>query len=291
MSLDAIIGLDRWTDQFAFAAGGGGWDPDRPVTNLGSMPLYRVGRTATGNADDTVFVATSTSPLPVGLMAFVGHNADDDDTFEIEMFGDPGMAPSTLVHHEDPADFWPVVYDRSALPFEHESFWTGKYSARQRARKRTPIRPVYLPSPVLVQAIRVRVRKINPSAGPFQCRLFEIAMGHQVSISPALGLNYGFGFRTTAVQAECGHKEFNRLPKPQIWRGRIPYLPVDEARQRMHDALEDYDLDVPFLFFPFPDRTVDWLRMVQLVRNLDPGLFGVVGHQHDEVPFSFEGVL
>lgn len=291
MSIAAIIGLDRWTDQFTFAPGGGAWDPDRPVTNLGSMPLYRVGQTATGNLADTVFVATSPKPWPVGLMAFIGHNADDDDTFEIEMFADPGMAPSSLVHHSNPEDFWPVVYDRRALPAEHESFWTGKYSARQRARKRYPIRPVNLPSPLLVQAIRVTVRKVNPAAGPFRLRLFEIAMGHQVSISPALGLNYGFRFRTAALEAECGHKEFLRLPKPPLWKGSIPYLPSDEARQRLHDALEDYDLDQPFLFFPFPDRKVDWLRMVHFVRNLDPGLFGIVASQHDQVPFSFEGVL
>lgn len=291
MTLDAIIGLDRWTDQFSFAAGGGAWDADRPVANLGSMPLYRVGQTATGNAADTVFVATSPTPTPVGLMAFIGHNADDYDTFEIEMFSDPSLSPSSMVGHVGPEEFWPVVFDRRSLPFEHESFWTGKYSARQRARKRCPIRPVCLPSPVLARAIRVTVRKITPAVGPFRLRLFEIAMGHQVSVSPALGLSYGFRFRSTAVEAECGHKEFLRLPKPPIWKGSIPYLPNDEARQRMYDALEDYDLDVPFLFFPFPDRAVDWLRMVHFVRNLDPGSYGIVASEHDEVPFSFEGVL
>lgn len=288
MTTRAIIGLDRWTDQFTFEAGGV-WDVDRPVSNLGSMPLYRVGQTATGNVADTVFVATSPMPVPVGLMAFIGHNADGSDTFDIEMFADQGLTqPVWQIMGQE---FWPVVYDRASLTFEHESFWTGKYSARQRGRKRTPIRPVWLPTPVSVQGIKVTIHKAVPAVGPFRLRLFEICLGHQVSLNPSYGMAYGFRFRTTAVEAECGHKEFLRLPKPPTWKGTIPYLPRDEAMQRMYDALEDYDLDVPFLFFPFPDETVHWLRTVQLVRNLDPGSYARAVFGRDEVPFSFEGVL
>ncbi|WP_376957744.1 hypothetical protein ABNQ39_11485 [Azospirillum sp. A26] len=287
--LAAIIGLERWTGQFVFEAGGAPWDPDRPVSNLGSMPLYRLGQTATGNLSDTVFIARSLTPVPVGLLAFVGHNGDGDDTFDIELFADHDMhEPVGSILGEE---FWPIVYDRSALPFEHESFWTGKLPARKRALRRAPVRPVWLPTPVMVQAIRVTMRRDNPSIGPFRIRMFEIALGHQVSIAPALDLSYGLRFRTTSVEAECGHKEFNRLPAPQVWKGSLAYLPNDEARQWMYDALEEYDLDVPFLFLPFPGRGVDWTRMCQLVRNTDPGTFSVVTGSHDQVPFAFEGVL
>ncbi|PWC48127.1 hypothetical protein TSA6c_16965 [Azospirillum sp. TSA6c] len=288
-SVNAIIGLDRWTSQFTFEAGGGAWDPDRPVSNIGSMPLYRVGRTVSGNVSDTVFIARSQSLVPVGLMAFVGHDADAYDTFDVEMFSDYQMQQpiNSLIGEE----FWPRVYDQSAIPFEHESFWTGKLSARQRKKKRTPIRPIWIPSPVLLRSIKVTMRRFQPSVGPFRLRMFEICLGHQVSINPSFGMNYGFNFRTTSLQAACGHKEFNRLPKAQTWKGTIDYLPTDEARQRMYDALEEYDLDTPFLFFPFPSREVDWLRMCNFVRNTDPGSYRIVAGEHDEVPFSFEGVL
>ncbi|WP_372393985.1 hypothetical protein ABMY26_00315 (plasmid) [Azospirillum sp. HJ39] len=288
-NVNAIIGFDKWTGQFIFEAGGRAWDPDRPVTNLGSMPLYRVGQTASGNVADTSFIARSPTPVPVGLLAFVGHDADGDDTFDIELFADFDMhEPVQAILGEE---FWPIVYDRSALPFEHESFWTGKLSARQRAKKRTPVRPVWLPTPVMVQAIRVTMRRDRPAVGPFRIRMFEICLGHQVSINPSFGMSYGFNFRTTALQAACGHKEFNRLPKAPTWKGTIDYLPTDEARQRMHDANEEYDLDTPFLFFPFPSRKVDWLRMCNFVRNVDPTPFRIVTDEYDEVPFSFEGVL
>ncbi|MFP5512315.1 MAG: hypothetical protein ACLGJC_04450 [Alphaproteobacteria bacterium] len=289
MSLNAIIGLDKWTSQFVFSAGGGAWDADRPVTNLGSMPLYRVGQTATGNISDTVFIARSLTPVPVGLLAFIGHNGDGDDTFDIELFADYDLQqPVRAILGQE---FWPVVYDRSALPFEHESFWTGKLSPRQRAQRRAPIRPVWLETPVVVQAIRVTMRRDKPAAGPFRIRMFEICLGHQVSIAPALGLAYGLRFRTTAVEAECGHKEFNRLPAPPIWKGSLAYLPNDEARQRLYDALVENDLNVPFLFLPFPGRGVDWTRMCNFVRNTDPGTYAVVTSSHDQVPFAFEGVL
>ncbi|MBP2302515.1 hypothetical protein [Azospirillum picis] len=286
-----IVGLDSWTSQFTFApAVGANWSPDRPVTNLGGMPLYRVGETLTGSQADTVFVATSPTPRPVGLLAFIGHNSvHDDDTFDVEFFGDEDL--EVPVHQIMGEEFWPTVYDRASLPIEHESFWTGKYTLRQKQRKRVPIRPVWIPQPVMCKGIRVTVHKFDPTTGPFRCRMFEIALGYQFSINPEFGMQYGLRFRTTSVEAVSGHKEFDRLPAPQTWKGTLKYLPQDEARQRMYDALEDNDLNTPFLFFPFPSRKIDWLRMVSFVRNTDPGLYSIVAARHDEVPFAYEGVL
>lgn len=290
-NIRAILGLDSWTGSFAFFGGAGAaWNPDRPVTNLGGMPLYRVGETATGNPTDTVFVAVSQTPRPVGLLAFIGHSSvHDDDRFDVEFFGD--VALQAPIHQILDQEFWPRVYDRASLPIEHESFWTGKYTLRQKTRKRTPILPIWLPNPVLCKAIRVTVRKAEPSSGPFRCRLFEIALGYQFSINPDFGLTYGLRFRTTSVEAACGHKEFERFPAPQVWKGAVKYMPQDEARQRLYDALEDNDLNMPFLFFPFPSRQVDWLRMTNFVRNTDPGSYSIVAAGRDEVPFAFEGVL
>lgn len=156
MTTRAIIGLGRWTEQFIFTPGGGAWDGDRPLSNLGHMPLYRVGRTATGAYPDTSFVATCAAPVPVGLIGLIGHNADDGDTFDLDFYADAGM--TQLVHRIEGAEFWPVVYDQTALPIEHEAFWSGKYPKRKRDLRRNPIRAVWIKETPLVQAIRCSVQ-------------------------------------------------------------------------------------------------------------------------------------
>lgn len=285
-----IIGFDRWGSYYTFAAGGGSWDPDYPVSRLSGMPLYRAAQTTSGAHADTKFVATSSTAFPVGLMAFIGHNADqEDDVYQITGYHDLGGTQQAFQTGWE--EFWPIVYTHSSLPFEHESFWTGKWSARERARKRLPIRPVLLDSAFPVKRIEVAVKRADPDVGPFRCRLFDICLGHQVSINPDLGMQYGFAFRTRSVQAYGGHKEFGRLPKAPTWSGVFSYMLRDEAMQRMYDMLDDYDLVDPFLFFPFPDETMHWLRTVHFVRNNDPGSFARVIATHDQVPFAFEGVL
>ncbi|MGQ9367689.1 hypothetical protein [Azospirillum sp. ST 5-10] len=278
----AIVGFDRWTPLFTFAAAAGStWDADYPVTNIGTDTLYwpawAVGATCG-------FVATSATPWPVGLLAFVGHSAGVDDTFRIEGFYDEAL--SVAAFDTGVMDFWPVVYRREDLPFEHESFWTGKYSPRQIAKIRYRNRPVRLDKVYQVRGIRVSVT----SAG-FLCRLFEICQGYELGCNFNFGSTFGPVSRTTAVEAHSGHKEFDVREARQVFKGTIPLMQRSEALTRWQEMQQEHDVHTPFLWFPHPDEEVFWLRTVRFVRNAELGLGEYVSHNRTKVPFSFEGVL
>ncbi len=124
-----------------------------------------------------------------------------------------------------------------------------------------------------------------------QIGLCELAHGFQTSVNMAYGYAQGFNFRTQVAEALGGVKYFDRRDKPRKFSGEIPYLPRVEAMTQFYELLRQYDLDVPFLFFPFPDETAHWLRTVALVRNVDPGVIARASHDRDRVPFAFEEVL
>ena len=60
---------------------------------------------------------------------------------------------------------------------------------------------------------------------------------------------------------------------------------------RAFELWRQHDLDRPFLWFPWPDRSANWLREVMLVRNRAAGAISMYRGRLDRVPVDFEEVL
>lgn len=124
-----------------------------------------------------------------------------------------------------------------------------------------------------------------------QFGLCEVAQAWQVSINPSFGAQEGFRARTKTTEADGGVKYFERKDKPRIWSGQIAYLPRDEALAQAFEMARQNDLDVPHLWFPYPEEPVHWLRNVYLARQTALGLLAYSNVNAMTVPMANEEVL
>lgn len=124
-----------------------------------------------------------------------------------------------------------------------------------------------------------------------QFGLCEVAQAWQLSINPDFGAQEGFRGRTRTIEADGGVKYFERKDKPRVWSGQVSYLPRDEALAQAFEMQRQNDIDVPHLWFPYPEEEVHWLRNVYLARQTALGLLAYSNVNAMNVPMANEEVL
>lgn len=286
MAKRMILGFPRWTDKLTFT--GGSWESDFPVANLNVFPLAKVSRSADATTVSTQFVATLDKIRSIRLVGVVRHNISLVGQMRIRVYEDTGL--TMLLKDTGWFDVWPSVYPQGDLDWEDSSFWDRKYSADEIADV-TWTRVVWLGKPYLGRAIKVEVDDTANVDGYVEIGICEVAQGWLAGVNFGYGAQYGFNLRTEVTEAKGGVKYFERRDKPRRFRGLIETLDRDEALARPYEALRQHDIDTPFLWFPFPDEDIHFIRTTYLARWLDPGFFRVVHPGRDAVPFNFEEVL
>lgn len=284
----AVLGFPRWTDKATFTSDGGAAAAGYGASNLGALPLAQVWRSADATAANTKFLAVLDQRRGVRLLALVGHNCSLAATIRIRLYSD--AAATALLYDSGTEAVWPVVYPFGTLEWWQDNWWSGKYTAEEIAGYR-PTRPFWLDQLYFARAIRVEITDGGNAAGTVECGLFEIAQGTQASVNFSFGAQYGFRFRSQAVEALGGVKYFERRDKPRVFKGEIQYLPRDEAMSAWFELHRQLDLDTPFLWMPNPTSTVNLLRECFLARTVDPGLLAYASPGRDRIPISLEEVL
>ncbi|MCM8736015.1 hypothetical protein M5E06_17925 [Azospirillum sp. A1-3] len=285
----AVIGFPRWTDRITFAQPAGSTSSATyPVTNLGSLPLAQVWRSASADAADTQFTATLDRARGVRLLALVGHNISLLGKIRVRLYSDTDL--TALLYDSGWIDAWPVVYTPDQLEWEDDNWWSGQYADLEITGYRWT-RPLWLDAQVLARGIKVEVDDTTNSAGYIECGMFEVSQGWQVGINFSYGAQYGFRFRSQSVEAIGGAKYFERRDKPRVFKGQISYLEREEAMAKAFEHQRQMDIDTPFLWMPDPTSTTNLLREVFLARNVDPGLMAYSTFNRDQVPLAFEEVM
>jgi len=283
----AVIGFPRWTSLASFSTTGSAAS-GYGVSNLGTLPLAQVWRSASAATANTTFTATLDKPRGVQTVALVGHNLSQDATIRIRLYED--AAKTVLTHDTGAVAVWASVYPSDLLLWSDERWWDGKYLADEIKGGRWT-RPFFFPLPFRTQAIQVDIVDTANPDGFVQCGLFEVAQGWQVSVNFGYGAEVGFRHRTQSVEAIGGAQYFERRPSPRVFRGSIDYLPEDEAIALGWEHQRQMGLDVPFLWLPNPAATLHLPRLSFLARNVDPGLIGLASHGRCRLPLAFEEVL
>lgn len=286
MATKMVVGFPRWTPKFTFS--GGSFQAAYPVTNLGVLPLANVARTTNLLAASTQFLATADKPRRIGLLALVRHSLSITAQWRVRIYSD--TAATALLYDSGFIDVWPVVYPYAQLEWEDDTYWTGKYTADDLAGYAWT-RPLYLNAQYIAGAIRIEITDAANTNGFIDIGAVEIAGGFVAATNFSRSSQFGFRFRTASQEALGGTKYFDRRDKVRVMRGSIDADARDEAMARWFELLRQFDLDIPWFWFPHPDETVHWLRTAYLVRCLDPGLFGYVAGNQNSVPFSVEEVL
>lgn len=281
-----VIGWPSWTADVTWS--GGAWEAAFPRTNLGALPLSRVARTTNDDLASTQVIGTFSASRSLRAMGIVRHNLSRLSRIRVRLYGDAARA--VLLLDTGWFDAWPSVFLPADLEWEDDNWWDGKISAEEIANY-APTRPIWFGAVYFVRAFTVEFDDTANPAGYVQVGMIEVAQGWQVSINPSPGYAEGHQFRTEAVQALGGVEYFERRDKARVARGTIEYLPRDEALARGFEFQRSADLDRPFLWFPFPDEDVHWLRTAFLARQIDPGLIasGLVGRS--TFPFAVKEVI
>lgn len=282
----AVIGWPRWTDRATFA--GGSWAAEYPVTGLGSLPLARVARSTNLLPASTKLSATLDKERMIRALAIVRHNLSLYGKYRVRLWAD--AAKTQGVYDSGWRQVWQAVYPSESLEWEADNWWSGTPTEEELAGLSWTT-PVWLGAIYLARVVELELDdQINP-AGYVELGMLEIAQGWQVSVNPDYGAEEGFRFRSAEVEALGGGKYFDRRDKPRVFRGRISYLPRDEAIATGFDHMRQADTVEPFLWFPDPEEVQHHLRTVFLARNVSPGLIAHAAPGRGSLPLSFEEVL
>lgn len=282
----AVVGWPRLTSVVTLTSGS--WNATYPRDNMKVLPLARVARSTDATLASTQVIGTFDRDRPVRLFALVRHNLSISAKYRLRLYQD--AARTILLLDTGWVDVWPEVYPSGQLEWEDDQWWTGKYSEDEIAGY-TWTRPIWLGQIYLSRAFLLEIDDTTNAAGCVELGLLEIAQGYQVTYNVAYGYQEGWRPRSTAVEALGGGRYFDRRDKPRVARGEIKYLPRDEVMGRWFELVRQQDVDQPFLWFPFPDETIHWLRTCMLARLVDPGLIAYSVYARGDVNFALEEVL
>jgi hypothetical protein len=293
MSENAIIGFPTHTALSTPGAWTGAWAAAWPIGNVNELPLGRVARSVDVAPASTKFEMLLPRELPVQMVTLINHNASNDATVRVRVYGDTGA--TLLLWDSGPglsgtgSPFWPAVYNTLDLEWEDPRWWDGKYSEDEKIGN-IPILPLIAPAPVAGRLIRVEVTdSLNPD-GYFQVGYVDVAAVWQPTVNFRYGAQYGLIDRTAALEAEGGALYFNERGDKKVFRGSIDYLPRLEARGKAFEMQRQMKTSRPFVWVPFPNRSETLLTQSFLAFNagLDP--IEMAFFDRDTVPLNFTEV-
>lgn len=284
---NAIIGFPCHTPRSTPGNWTGSWQAGWPVSNLNSLPLGKVARSASAAPANTRFEILLPELLPVGLITLINHNATNAATVTVTAFSD--AAGTNLVATVSNVEFWPSVYDTASLLWEDSRWWDGKYSDYEKFGS-VPLLPIQLPEGAAAQLIRVQINDSANPAGYVQLGYCDVATANEQLINFKFGSQWGFRDRATALEAEGGGKIFNQRGDVRIFRGEINYLPDSQSRGLFYQMQRQLGVALPFVWLPFPDRPETWITDAFLARQvaLDPLTMAMFAR--NTIPLNFEEV-
>ena len=254
--------------------------------------IWSTGTLPTGIVDGTIYFIRRLSSATFTLHPTLADAQADTNKVDISSSGSgTHEVLGGLIYDSSWFDVWPIVYSADMLEWEDDQWWSGRYSTEEIAG-RNWTRPFLLDIIYLFRTITIEVLDSTNSAGNVEIGLVEVARGWVFGYNFAPGSQFGFRFRTKAIEHWGGGVEHERLEKPRVFKGSISMLPLDEIWGSAFEDLSQNDLDVPYLWVPHPDREIHWLRNAMLVRNTDPGMFGYLGNPDvGTAPLAMEEVL
>lgn len=281
------FGYPRHTPRVTPGAWTGSWQSAWPISNLKSLPLGRVARSASRALADTKFEILLPDGVAVGIIGLINHNASNDATVTVQAYGD--TLGTNLLWTSSALEFWPAVYATDDLEFEDLRWWDGKYADYEKLNA-VPKLQILIGQNLPIRLVRFAVNDPNNADGYFQLGFCELATAKTFTINFAYGAQYGLLDRSVVLEAEGGAEYVNRRGDLSFFRGEIDYLPRAEARATILEMQRQFGREQPFLVLPFPDDPTTWLTHGGLMRfaGLDPLSMELFGH--DKVPLNLKEV-
>jgi hypothetical protein len=279
---NAIIGWPTLRSRLTLS--GGAWDAANGygLDNLTDDDLSRVARSVDDAPASTKVAWTLDQSRAARLVSIVGHNCPIDSTMRVRMWSD--LAQTQIVFDSGTVDVWPRIYPSSALEWEDDNWWTGRYTAEELAGT-TWTRPIWLQRNILHRTGLIEIWA--EGIGQLEIGMLDVAQGHQLEVNFGWGSEHGHELRSVLKESDGGGRSVRRRASARRFSGSVE-MPRDEALGWWSEFVRQGDLTIPFVWFPFPGEPVHWLRTCWLAGLASPDLMSMSRAGAETVPFSFE---
>lgn len=283
----AVIGFDRWTEEFSFA--GGISDATFPVTNLNVLPLTNVWRSSDTTLAATQFYCTNSEYLrPLRMFGICRHNLSNFARYRLKIFQD--VARTVLLYDSEWQRVWKPAYNCYRDYFPRPGFWGGFLSPAEK-QGITATRIIWLDQAYYGRAVELQIDDQDNDDGFVSIGLFEISEGYQVYYNPAYGARSGSENRNVRVEAEGGVSYNEERRGRKIFQGTIQAMPIEEAKQRFGEFQRRLNTAKPFLWLLDADDDVNALRDSGLYENKDTDLMTLSAYSVADVPIDIREVM
>lgn len=286
MATKAIKGFPLKQSNFTFS--GGGWKTERPLSNIGVLPLSRVARTNSLSEANMQFVVTSNVGLVfANLFGFVRHSGTVLSSFRMKFFDD--TARSSEIYDTEIRDLWPTAYSVYDDNFLRPNFFCGKYSPDEIAGQ-IPTSAIYLPDLPPWEAAEVYFYDDDNPAGYFDLGYFTLEQGVPSTVNFQYGARFGLRSLDKLNESDGGSIRVDERQAKRVFRGNVAYLPMDEVKTREYEHQRQLKSVRPFIWMPFPDDVLHQGRDTFLARHAELGLFDYTAAARAGVPLNLEEI-
>lgn len=264
-------------DYYTPTLSGGLWSPDAPLTNLQRRYLAFKTRSLDCTLDSTQFVVDLGTPRAIRVIVVPRHNLTQNATVTVQVYTDAAL--SSLVT-EVTQDVFGTVYTWGTLPFEHQSFITGRLTDEEARFFPTPLLVVFDVA-VIGQYVRIKISDTdNPAEYVELTRLF-ISPGYQPTLNFIPGAQIGV-VDPTIVTTSLGVADFFDVrTKRRVANIQFDHLPDDEAFQNALDMKMRLGVSGQLYFVYNPTDAANLARtsFLATMRQLDPLVAAAAGVQ------------
>ena len=284
MSKEMLIGYPKLGTKFTLSSGS--WQSAYPLSNALNATYARVARSTNTLPSSTIITATAVDRRPVRLLGLFAHNMDLNGAFRVSCY-DATVSPQMLLYQSDTELVWDTVYDTATRLFETENWFTGQYSDDER-KGQIPSRPIILPEGLSPNKIVLELFNQTNPAGHIDIGLFEIAGAIELGGGerPQWGATWGNQSESKITKIDGGLQRAEVFDPTYVFQGEIPYMGNQKARQAMSELFRQYGEHTPFMWVPFPDDPLTYLRESKMVTNQGNQLLSFATDRHMAVPLN-----
>lgn len=248
---------------------GGSYVAALPITNLQTREVKEFART-NNLLDASCIINIDQGTIRAATLASViNHNFSINSQFRFRASNDVTFATSTL--DTGVIDVWPVVYPYGTLPWEHPSFFGGRYTTEE-LEGYIPNLSVLFGSTILCRYFRFEFFDPDNDDGYLQYGRVFVGPGWQPTINMSWGQSLGWETRTTVQESLAGSETFDvRIPF-RVDRFRLDGMTRNEAMTNAFEIQRRAGIDKEIMWIEDTEDNAQSIRTRYLgrIRVLSP---------------------
>lgn len=280
------IGYPRLGSKFVYS--GGDWETARPVTNVANDSYARAARSVDLDAENTVIELSSQDRRPVKLLGIFAHNMTLAAGFRVTCIDDT-VSPAEVLFQSPIEQVWEIVFETQERLFETDNWFTGQYTEDELAGQ-IPSRPYVLPDGIAPSKIIVEFfDALNPD-GFIDIGLLEVAgaISLESGERPELGSEWGYVSESNITRIVGGLQKAEIYDPSYVFRGVLPLVPNIKAKQALAELSRQYGQHRPFMWFPYPEDALTYLRESKMVLLSDDVLLSIISDRRQSIPLALK---